>query len=82
MSKDDLMVEEISELQNDPNCISPLVKRCLAGEYEKFVYEALRNKLKELKKWKPSEVKAKQMKKKMKKRNAAIKAKINTEENE
>ncbi len=84
MSEDDLLkdeekllIKEIAELKNDSNCISPLVKRCLAGEYEKFIYEALENKLKAFKQWKPSG--SKQRKTKMKNRNAAIKAKINTE---
>ncbi len=80
MSKDDLLMEEIAELQNNSNYISPLVKRCLAGEYERFVYEALEDKLKAFEQWKPSG--SRQRKTKMKKRNAAIKVKINTEENE
>jgi len=75
MSEDDIIIEEITKLQNDPNQISPLVSRCLSGNYKNVVYTALKKKLEELGQWKPEG--SKQRKSKMKERNETIEAKIN-----
>ncbi|MBA4368353.1 MAG: type III-B CRISPR module RAMP protein Cmr6 [Desulfobacterium sp.] len=77
MSEEDKMIEEIASLQNDPNQISLLVKRCLSENLKNFVYTELKNKLEELGQWKPDG--SKQRKAKMKERNTEIESKIHFE---
>ena len=74
LSEDERMIERIRTLQKDPNEISTLIAQCLAGGYERDVYEILKETLSNLDEWKPAG--SKQRKQKMRERNAKIDAKI------
>lgn len=74
MGPDDLMLEEISNLKNDTDDISKIVKNIFEAEYGKSVYQTLKSKLEELGQWKPDG--SKQKKEKMKTRNEKIDMKI------
>lgn len=74
LSEDEKVIEEIGKLEKDTTEISPLVKKCLEGSFERVVYEKLREKLEELDEWKPTG--SKQKKAKMRERKVQIDAKI------
>jgi CRISPR-associated protein Cmr6 len=74
LTEDDIMVEEIAALGNDRSQIPPLVKKCLDGNFQRHVYEVLKEKLTTLGEWKPAG--SRQRKQKMKNRNAKIEKKL------
>ncbi|HDM78757.1 MAG TPA: type III-B CRISPR module RAMP protein Cmr6, partial [Deltaproteobacteria bacterium] len=74
MTEDEKMLERINKLGKEGSEISAVLNECLSGDFDRSVYQALKERLIDFGEWKPYG--SKQKKAKMRKRKAEIEAKI------